>query len=109
MGTLASPLAPVVAVLPEGNVTLAPEPGPAKVTVTPETRLPYWSSMIATRGLVKAAPTVADCPPPDTAAMTAAGPATLVREKEVGVEIPVAVAVTEYVPETVSAVTGILA
>ncbi len=93
MGTLASPLAPVIAVVPEGNVTPAPVPGPAKVIVTPETGLPYWSSTTATRELVKAVPTVADCPPPEATVIVFAGPVTLVREYEAGVETPLTLAV----------------
>ncbi len=107
--SVAWPLAPVVAVVPEGNVTPAPEPGPAKVTVAPETGLPYWSSTSTTRELVNAVPTVADCPPPDTVAMDVAAPAVLVRENETGVEIPVTLAVTGYVPVAVSAFTARLA
>ncbi len=71
--------------VPEGNVTPAPEPGPAKVTFTPETGLPYWSVTIAARELLKVVPTVADCPPPEATAILAADPALTVT-----VAVPVA-------------------
>ena len=43
-----------------------------KVTVTPETGLPYWSVTVATSGLVKAVATVAVWPEPEVAAMVLA-------------------------------------
>src|SRR5947199_234788 len=79
------PLLPVIAVTPLGNVALAPEPGAAKVTVAPGTRLPKASRTVATSGLVNAVLTVALWPEPEATRMLPAAPALLVSVKEADV------------------------
>ena len=76
---VARPLALVTAVLPPLMVAEAPEPGGVKVTVAPEIGLPLASVTRATSGLVKAAPTVADCPEPDETAVVLAAPAVMLK------------------------------
>ncbi len=56
---VACPLIPVTAVLPPVIDADAPVAGGVKVTVAPETGLPKESVTVATKGLVKAVPTVA--------------------------------------------------
>ena len=63
---MAWPLDPVTAVDEVVKVPEAPLAGAVKVTVTPETRLPYWSTSLTTSGLEKAAATVALWPLPET-------------------------------------------
>jgi hypothetical protein len=92
---VATPLALVVAVLtPPANVPLAPLAGALKVTVTPLTGLPPLSFTVATRGAAKAALIVALCGVPLVAAMLAALPVVLVKEKFAGLATPATVAVT---------------
>src|SRR5437588_757480 len=92
--SLAWPLAPVVTVAPLGKVALGPVPGPAKVTLTPDTGLPKASDTVATSGLAKFVFTVALWPEPEVTTMVVAVPAVLVRVKAAGVPTPLAVAVT---------------
>src|SRR5947199_268780 len=92
--SLAWPLAPVVTVAPPGKVALAPLPGAANVTLTPDTGLPNWSVTVATNGLVKVVLTVALWPGTEVTTMLVAAPAVLVRAKEAGVPTPLVVAVT---------------
>ena len=75
---VASPLALVTAVVVAvelAKVPEAPVPGAVKVTVAPGTGLPKPSLTKATSGLVKAVPTVADWPEPETMVTVAAGSA----------------------------------
>ena len=53
---VAWPLDPVTAVAEVVKVPEAPLAGGVKVTVTPETGLPYWSTSWTTSGLEKAGP-----------------------------------------------------
>src|SRR3954452_16708461 len=70
---VAWPAALVLTVAPPGKVTPAPGRGPPNVTLAPLIGLPYRSVTFATRELLNAMFTVAPCPPPDTAVITAAG------------------------------------
>src|SRR5947209_8256238 len=74
MVSLTWPLTSVVTVVGAASVALAPLPPgtAAKVTLTPGTRLPYWSVTVATRGLLKAVFTVALWPEPEVTVMCAA-------------------------------------
>ncbi len=63
------------------KVPEAPVVGGVKVTVTPETGLPYWSVTVATSLLVKAVPTVALWLVPEVAVTVWAAPTRLVIEK----------------------------
>ena len=63
---MATPAGLVTAVAEVVKVPEAPEPGGAKVTVTPETRLPYWSTSLTTSGAPKAVLTVALWGVPET-------------------------------------------
>ncbi len=63
---MATPLALVTAVAEVVKVPEAPEPGGAKVTVTPETGLPYWSTSLTTSGCAKAVLTVVFWGVPET-------------------------------------------
>ncbi len=83
-----------MAVVPLGKVTPASEPGPAKVTVTPETGLPYWSLTTTSREVVKAVPTVATCPVPDTSLMLAAAPGLTLMPVSFPLTDPTTVSVT---------------
>jgi hypothetical protein len=91
--TDATPLEPVVAVVEPSDALAAPE-GAAKVTVTPETGLPFASSTVAESDAPNAVLTVADCDAPPVAAIEATGPAVFVREKVAGVDTPDVAAVT---------------
>ena len=82
--TLAWPLLPVVAV-ELLSAAEAPEPGAAKVTVTPGTGLPYLSVTTATSGLAKPAPTAADWPEPEDTVTDVGVLGLLVRLKLAGV------------------------
>src|SRR5207245_73208 len=94
---VATPDAFVVAVLtPPTNVPLAPLVGAANVTVTPLTGLLKESFTVACSCVVNAVLTVALCGVPAAAAMLAAAPAKLVREKLAGVETPETVAITVH-------------
>ena len=62
---MAWPLDAVTAVAEVVKVPEAPLAGGVKVTVTPETGLPYWSRSWTTSGLVKAEPTVVLWPLPE--------------------------------------------
>ena len=79
---MATPAAVVTAVFEVVKLPEAPEPGGVKVTVTPETALPYWSVTVAPRGLVKAVPTVALWLVPEVAVTVWAAPARLVSGNE---------------------------
>jgi hypothetical protein len=72
------PWALVVAVLPSGKVALAPLVGAEKVTLTPETGLPYLSVTVATSGEPNALPVETDWPPPEVTAMLAGAAAVTV-------------------------------
>src|SRR5438270_342114 len=91
---LAWPLLPVVTVAPLGKVAPAPLPGPAKVTLAPDSGLLKWSSTVTTSGLVKLVLTVVVWPEPEVTTMLAAASGVLVKVNEAGVLTPVAVAVT---------------
>ena len=78
---MATPLALVTAVAEVVKVPEAPLAGGVKVTVTPETGLPYWSVTVATSLLVKAVATVALWPLPEVAVTVCAAPTTLVSEE----------------------------
>ena len=62
---MATPLALVTAVAEVVKVPEAPLAGGVKVTVTPGTGLPYWSTSVAASGLEKAVPTVVLWPLPE--------------------------------------------
>jgi hypothetical protein len=103
---VACPSLPVVAVVvavPLTNVPEAPLPGALKVTLTPGTGLPAESVTCATNAPANALPTVADCPDPDTTATEDGAPAVLLRPK-LAVLAPLALALTEEAPATLSAV-----
>ena len=87
---VATPEALVVAVV---ETMLAPVPGPAKVTVTPLSRLLPASFTVTDSGVAKAVFTVALCPPPEFTVTEAAGPGVLVNAGMVVLTLP-AVAVT---------------
>ena len=91
---MAWPLDPVTAVAEVVKVPEAPLAGGVKVTVTPETGLPYWSVTVATSGLAKAVATVALWPLPEVAVTVWAAPARLVMEKLIVGVAPVAEATT---------------
>src|SRR6516225_7254953 len=65
----ATPALSVVTAVDPANVTLAPLPGAAKVTVTLGTPLPSVSCTRAFNALAYGAPTAADCPVPATTVM----------------------------------------
>ena len=67
-------LVAVVVAVEFANVPEAPLEGAVNVTVTPGTAFPWASLTIATSGLANAAPTVADCPAPETTVTALAGP-----------------------------------
>jgi len=104
--TLARPEELVVAGVPV-RFAVAPEPGAEKVTLAPGTTFPFASFTTTTSGPPKAVPTVALWPLPLLTAMLAGAPALLVRVKVA--ERPDTDAVTEYVPDTVSALAVTLA
>src|SRR5437588_100065 len=87
----AAPAASVVAVAPPGKVAPAPDPGPANVTVTPETGFPYWSATAAVSGDANDVFTAADCPPPEKAVIPAAAPADTVTAAVVPLTVVAAV------------------
>ena len=97
---VATPLALVVAVLPLGNVPLAPLAGGVNVTTTPLTGFPPLSVTVATSGAANAVLIVALCPEPPVAVTLAAAPTVLVSEKFAEVA-PVALATTLYGPPAV--------
>jgi hypothetical protein len=55
---VATPAAVVTAVFEVVKLPEAPLPGGVKVTVTPETKFPYWSTSLTTSGAPKAVLTV---------------------------------------------------
>jgi hypothetical protein len=96
---VALPLASVVAVCvvaPPANVPLAPDPGAAKVTVTPLAALPFTVT-IATSGAANAAPVCAFWPLPLLAAIATLA-AVFVNVKLADAVTPEIVAVTAYAP-----------
>ena len=99
---VAIPLESVVSdsvAFPFANVPLAPELGAVKVTVTPLTGDPFWSTT-ADKGRVKAVPTSAVCSDPFCAFTTNTGAAVFAKPKFTEADCPeaVAVAVTAYSP-----------
>ena len=92
--------------LPE-SAALAPEPGAAKLTVTPLSRFPLASFTVACRVVPNGVETTADCGVPPVAVRVAGGPVVLVRENVV--ETPCAPAVMEYDPGNALAVAVTLA
>ena len=85
---MATPLALVTAVAEVVKVPEAPLAGGVKVTVTPETKLPYWSTSLTTRGAEKAVLTVVFWGVPETR----------LRVSPVVLAVLVSVAVPEIVP-----------
>lgn len=112
-GAVATPLESVftcVVAPPPAKVPLAPLAGAVKVTVAPLTRFPPLSFTVAFKAVGKAVVTGALCGVPAVAMMLAGGPARLVREKAAGVEMPLTLAFTVYVPAVPLAVnTGAVA
>jgi hypothetical protein len=103
--TDALPSLPVVAV--GGTLEVALLAGAVKLTVTPETGLP-WVSVTSAMSGVEAPPTTTDCGVPETTLRLVAAPAVFVSAKVTG-EAPPSEAVTEYAPATVLAVAVTLA
>ena len=91
---VATPDAFVIALVEPVNAPLAPEPGAANVTVTPDTGLPEESLTVAANGLEKGALIEVLWPLPLVAVILAAGPGMLVSGKLAGVAMPVALAMT---------------
>jgi hypothetical protein len=88
---------------------LAPLDGAVNVTLAPDTGLPKLSLTVATRALPNDVFTVVLWPEPDVTTILAAGPATFVSLKLAGVLTPLADAITLKVPDTVFAVSVSLA
>ena len=91
---MAWPLDPVTAVAEVVKVPEAPLDGGVKVTVTPETGLPYWSASLTTSGLEKAEATVALWPLPETRLRCRRTLTVLVSEKLIVAVAPEAEATT---------------
>jgi len=91
---VATPLALVTAVLPLAKVTLAPELGTAKVTVTPLTGLFPESFTVTCSADPNAVLMTALCGVPAVAVMDAGVPTVFVRAKLAGVVTPDTLAVT---------------
>src|SRR5882724_536602 len=92
------PPATVVTTGEPANAPLAPLPGAANVTLTPERVFPPASFTVACRAVAKAALTCALWGVPAVAVMVAGGPGLFVKLKLAGDATPSAIAVTVYAP-----------
>jgi hypothetical protein len=94
VGAVATPDASVWTAAGPAKLPLAPEPGPANVTVTPGTGFPPASRTVACNAVEKGVLIAVLCPDPSVAATAAGEPTRFVRLKAATVPTPDALAVT---------------